>query len=76
MCFSFNVGPVHIVSLSTEYYFYLYYGITQPAEQYRWLEKDLMVGIHAVLSLLCLSVGNNMVGWRKTLWLVVVLYYL
>ena len=45
MClyFSFNIGPAHIISLTTEYYFYLYYGIAQPINQYRWLENDLKV---------------------------------
>lgn len=41
MFYSFNIGPAHIISLSTEYYFFIYYGIRQPIEQYRWLEKDL-----------------------------------
>ncbi|XP_076463658.1 acid phosphatase type 7-like isoform X2 [Babylonia areolata] len=42
MFYSFNMGPAHIISLSTEYYFFIYYGIVQPIEQYRWLEKDLI----------------------------------
>lgn len=41
MFYSFNMGPAHIISLNTEYYFYLYYGIIQPIEQFRWLEEDL-----------------------------------
>lgn len=41
MFYSFNMGPAHIISLSTEYYFFIYYGIMQPVHQYNWLEKDL-----------------------------------
>ncbi|KAK7493511.1 hypothetical protein BaRGS_00015222 [Batillaria attramentaria] len=41
MFFSFNMGPAHIISFSSEYYFYLYYGFVQPIEQFRWLERDL-----------------------------------
>uniref|UniRef100_A0A6M2CHR5 Purple acid phosphatase n=1 Tax=Rhipicephalus microplus TaxID=6941 RepID=A0A6M2CHR5_RHIMP len=39
--YSFNVGPAHIISYSTEFYFYLKYGWQQVPRQYRWLEKDL-----------------------------------
>lgn len=38
---SFNIGPVHFVSLSTEFYFYLQYGYKQIQYQYEWLIKDL-----------------------------------
>lgn len=41
MFFSFNIGPAHIISFSTEYYFYVYYGPMQAVEQYKWLERDL-----------------------------------
>ena len=43
MFFSFNVGPVHFVSFSSEYYYYLNYGFKQIVRQYEWLEKDLQV---------------------------------
>lgn len=42
MFYSFNMGPAHIISFSSEYYFYLYYGLIQPVEQFRWLERDLI----------------------------------
>ena len=41
--FSFNIGPAHVISLSTEYYFYLQYGLVQLFKQYYWLEEDLKV---------------------------------
>jgi acid phosphatase type 7 len=36
--YSFNVGPVHIVSFSSEAYFWQYWQIVQ---QFEWLENDL-----------------------------------
>ena len=39
--YSFNVGPVHFVAFSTEFYFSVEYGWTQIAQQYAWLEADL-----------------------------------
>eukprot|EP00066_Takifugu_rubripes_P001458 XP_003962649.1 PREDICTED: LOW QUALITY PROTEIN: iron/zinc purple acid phosphatase-like protein [Takifugu rubripes] len=43
--YSWNLGPVHMVSLSTEVYFYLEFGLefTGPPlyEQYEWLRQDL-----------------------------------
>ena len=41
--FSWNIGPVHIISFSTELYYYLKYGIEPLIQQYKWLEKDLEV---------------------------------
>ena len=43
LVFSFNLGPIHIISISTEFYFYLEYGLEQIVQQYNWLEKDLQV---------------------------------
>ena len=43
--FSWNVGPAHIISISTEVYFFYQYGIEQIVQQYEWLEKDLQVRI-------------------------------
>lgn len=39
--YSWDVGPAHIVSFSTEVYFYLKYGLQLVAEQFQWLERDL-----------------------------------
>lgn len=39
--YSFNVGPAHVIAFSTEFYFYVNYGWSQIATQYRWLERDL-----------------------------------
>uniref|UniRef100_A0A4D5RKI2 Purple acid phosphatase n=1 Tax=Ixodes scapularis TaxID=6945 RepID=A0A4D5RKI2_IXOSC len=39
--FSLDIGPAHIISLSTEFYFFVEYGNTQIANQYNWLEEDL-----------------------------------
>ncbi len=40
---SWNVGPAHIISISTEFYFYHNYGAHQMANQFKWLEADLKV---------------------------------
>ncbi|RWS17160.1 Iron/zinc purple acid phosphatase-like protein [Dinothrombium tinctorium] len=39
---SFNIGPAHIISFSTEFYFFTNYGSQQIATQYEWLKNDLM----------------------------------
>lgn len=40
--YSFNLGPVHFISLNTEAYFWQKeYGYNQMVAQYNWLEKDL-----------------------------------
>ncbi|CAH3179914.1 unnamed protein product [Porites evermanni] len=39
--YSWNIGPAHIISISTEVYFFLNYGLEQVVQQYNWLEKDL-----------------------------------
>lgn len=39
--YSFNVGPVHFISFSTEFYYFIVYGFEQVARQYEWLAQDL-----------------------------------
>ena len=41
MFYSFNLGPAHIVSFQTEYYFDLQYGVKQIWEQWNWIREDL-----------------------------------
>uniref|UniRef100_A0A914WGL3 Acid phosphatase n=1 Tax=Plectus sambesii TaxID=2011161 RepID=A0A914WGL3_9BILA len=39
--YSYDLGPVHFIAFSTEFYFFTSYGWQQIANQYRWLQKDL-----------------------------------
>uniref|UniRef100_A0A8C5QW07 Purple acid phosphatase n=1 Tax=Leptobrachium leishanense TaxID=445787 RepID=A0A8C5QW07_9ANUR len=39
--YSWNLGPAHVISISTEVYFYPQYGKELVADQYRWLQEDL-----------------------------------
>lgn len=41
--YSWDVGPIHFISLSTEVYYYLQYGIKPLVQQYEFLEADLKV---------------------------------
>ncbi|KAK3578701.1 hypothetical protein CHS0354_008558 [Potamilus streckersoni] len=41
MFYSFDLGPVHFISVSTEFYFFVQYGIVQLFRQYEWLKSDL-----------------------------------
>lgn len=39
--YSFDLGPVHFIAITTEVYYFLNYGIKTLVKQYDWLEKDL-----------------------------------
>lgn len=39
--YSFNVGPVHVVSITDDFYFFTNYGTGQIVSQYNWLIADL-----------------------------------
>ncbi|XP_039496996.1 acid phosphatase type 7 isoform X2 [Drosophila santomea] len=39
--YSFNLGPVHFVSYSSEVYYFLSYGFKLLTKQFEWLERDL-----------------------------------
>ncbi|XP_038622962.1 acid phosphatase type 7 [Tachyglossus aculeatus] len=39
--YSWDLGPAHIISFSTEVYFFLHYGRHLVQKQFRWLERDL-----------------------------------
>ncbi|KAK4878360.1 hypothetical protein RN001_010866 [Aquatica leii] len=41
LMFSFNMGPLHIISITTEVYYFLNYGFKSLVNQYEWLENDL-----------------------------------
>jgi hypothetical protein len=42
MFYSINIGPMHLVSFSSEFYYYVEYGWQQIIQQYKWLERDLI----------------------------------
>jgi len=49
MMYSFNLGPAHFISISTEFYYFLYYGIKPVVLQYEWLVNDLKVNFNYIL---------------------------
>ncbi|KAG5878756.1 hypothetical protein JTB14_012126 [Gonioctena quinquepunctata] len=40
--YSINIGPMHIISISTEVYYFMNYGLKPLVFQYQWLEEDLI----------------------------------
>ncbi|XP_070496503.1 acid phosphatase type 7 [Chironomus tepperi] len=40
--YSFNLGPVHFIAISTEVYYFMNYGLKTLVNQYQWIEKDLI----------------------------------
>lgn len=42
LMYSFNMGPVHFIGISTELYYFMNYGLKSLVFQYEWLEKDLI----------------------------------
>ncbi|KAF5302288.1 hypothetical protein FQA39_LY10327 [Lamprigera yunnana] len=42
LMYSFDIGPLHIISISTEVYYFPFYGIKSIVFQYEWLENDLI----------------------------------
>ena len=40
--YSINIGPIHLISFSTEFYYYTEYGLDQVKNQFDWLEQDLV----------------------------------
>ncbi|XP_073980741.1 acid phosphatase type 7-like [Rhodnius prolixus] len=40
--YSFDLGPAHFISINTEAYYYLEYGLKLLTKQYYWLIEDLM----------------------------------
>lgn len=43
LMYSMNIGPVHLISISTEVYYFLNYGLKPMVFQYEWLENDLLI---------------------------------
>ncbi|XP_034235851.1 acid phosphatase type 7-like [Thrips palmi] len=39
--YSFNMGPIHFIALTTEVYYNFNYGMKQLVKQFYWLEEDL-----------------------------------
>ncbi len=40
--YSIDIGPVHLIAFSTEFYYFFEYGFDQIARQYEWLQNDLI----------------------------------
>lgn len=41
--YSVDIGPVHLISFNSEFYYFVQYGWEQIIQQYKWLERDLIV---------------------------------
>lgn len=41
--YSWNIGPVHMIAVNTEAYYFLNYGLKPLSRQYQWLIDDLEV---------------------------------
>ena len=59
--FSWNMGPVHFISVSTESYYFVQYGLKPLSRQYQWLIEDLEVCYHHNFT--CCLVHEHML-WR------------
>ena len=58
MFYSYDFGPAHFISFSSEFYWYLYYGMFQIWHQFSWLEKDLQVHFYSIEYSCHLRVGH------------------
>ena len=52
--YSFNMGPVHFISISTEVYYFTQYGIKLVIKQYDWLQQDLQVSFIHIMHEVCI----------------------
>lgn len=41
LMYSFDMGPIHFIGISTEVYYFINYGLKSLIKQYQWLENDL-----------------------------------
>ena len=72
---SVNIGPVHLISFNSEYYYFVNYGWQQIARQYEWLERDLRVSIlyplyflHYILQCSIVVVGYIIMCFDAVVW--------
>ncbi len=61
--FSYNLGPAHIISFSSEFYYYANFGWQQIQNQYNWLIQDL-------------AEANRPENRAKQPWIISTFYYL